>query len=109
MAKLPMPPAPTAPAMVVRPIRLIAVTVTTRIRSGTASCRYTRKIMPSLLLPMAVAASTLPGSTPASATSTCLVKKGAVPTMKRVSGIRKISRITKGIERKMLVTRSTIR
>ena len=80
--------------------------------------------MPSLLLPMAVAASTLPGSTPASATSTCLVKKGtapntsgtiapltpmAVPTMKRVSGIRKISRITKGIERKMLVTRSTIR
>ena len=70
MAKLPMPPAPTAPAIVVRPMRLMAVTVVTRISSGTASCRYTRKISPSVPEPMLRAASTLPSFTPASATST---------------------------------------
>ena len=37
---------------------------------GTASCRYTRKISPSVPEPMLRAASTLPSFTPASATST---------------------------------------
>ena len=50
---------------------LIAVTVVTRIRSGTASRRYTRKISPGVPLPMLRAASTFPGSTPERATSTC--------------------------------------
>lgn len=82
-----------------------------------ASWRQTLKMMPIFPLPMAVAASTLPGLTLARAASTWRVKKGvapntsgtmapltpmAVPTIRRVRGMRKISRITKGMERKQV-------
>ena len=97
----------------------MAVITVTRMRPGTASCQYTRKMIPKVPVPMLRAASILPGSTPASTVSTCLVKKGtvpkmsgtmapatpiAVPTSARVKGIRKIRRIRKGIARKKLIS-----
>ena len=70
------------------------------------------------------AASSLPGDTPASAASTWRVKKGttpktsgmiapltpiAVPSTVRVKGMRKISRMTNGMERKTLTNTSSTR
>jgi len=63
IARLPKPPPPIAPAIVVNPIRLIIVTEETRIIEGNPSFKYTQKIISKGEEPIASAASITPGST----------------------------------------------
>ena len=56
MAVLPKPPAPTAPAIAVNPIKLIKVTVETRANSERLSLKYTSKIISLVDAPNASAA-----------------------------------------------------
>ena len=108
--------------MAVRPTRLTKVIMVPRTMPGMLSRSSTRQMMAQVPMPMDWAASISPLSTSASAASTCRVKKGtvpktrgtmapavpmAVPAISRVRGISAASRMMKGMERKVLMIRSS--
>ena len=121
MAKSPTPPAPTAPAIVVSPIRLMRVIIETLAMPGILSLKYTEKIISMGENPMASLASISPGSTSAIAVSICLEKKGTVPnirgtyapstprlvpTIALLIGMRRNKSIRKGIDLSMSIALS---
>ena len=119
IAKFPIPPAPNAPAIVVKPIKLIIVREEARIKLGNPSFKYTRKIISNGVHPMAIEASITPLSTSNKANCTCREKNGTVaitsgtiapgipivvPTINLVNGINNIAKIINGIERNKFTT-----
>ena len=72
IARLPIPPPPTAPAIAEYPITLTKVTVKARTSAGVASTNKTLRIIRGILAPVATAASITPLSTSLNAPSTSL-------------------------------------
>ena len=123
MARSPIPPAPTVPAIAVNPRRDIRVIDEALIRLGRLSLMYTDMIISTGDSPIASAASIFPGSTSANACSTCLAKNGIhdkvsgtiaavgpilVPTITLVNGATRARRMIKGMALNKFVSLSKI-
>ncbi len=117
MAKSPIPPPPTIPAIAENPIKLTKLTVTPLIKLGNASTINTSDKIRCKLAPDEIAASITPLSTSLKAPSESLAKNaieaiviGTVaasgpmldPTTILVNGINNTNNITKGSERIIL-------